>query len=463
MIGRSGRRSLHCLSLVGLVLVIIQFAACRAQSRSPSPTSVATEASALASSAPDPLPSVPPAEEPQTVTLPTLRAQQPPKPIEVILAGDVIPQPRVISADLARVFGSMPSFWRAADARIVNFEGSTGERRSVPHDHVTLAFAAPAEWLARFREASQATALVLANNHSCDLGTPGTEATLAAAKAAGVSAIGIAEADPLVPQVIAERDGKKICLVAWTTFVNEEKRFGDRCRMGRSTPRVARIPATSEGSGMLRRELGGGKLSGCAATIAYVHGGNEYRKQPQAMLSHVRQASEYVDAVVVSHPHVPEGLVTVVNRAGKSVPVFLSLGNFVSNQGVGYSAGMKDRDFLDDPIRNPWTRVSLLARLQFSFAENQLGLRYGYSSLFTDRTGPDSPPVLRELAAAKDDAVFSVLQHGALGELFRNPCWAPPDATNMPCTSQSNAAFAAGLTAPVLGKPGKAARVQVRH
>jgi hypothetical protein len=321
--------------------------------------------------------------------------------LTIALAGDIIPQTTVLRASLTEVFSQMPDFWFAADARIANFEGTVGAARLVPKDPGTLAFAAPPGWLANLRDAGKFTALVAANNHGCDLGTEGAERVLQEATSSNIPVLGLANARALTPVLLAAKNGKRICGVAWSTFFNEEKRFADRCRLGRSTPQFGRVPASREGAQLLLSTFGVPEVfAHCDATIAYIHGGPEYRKQSGAILEHVRTAAKYFDAIVVSHPHVPDEVVTI--RAGKDrvVPVFLSVGNFISNQGVGWSFGMRVESLPDDPIRNAWTRIGLIARLQFSWrpGSERPSLHYGYTPIFVTRDGSKRAPIPTVLA-----------------------------------------------------------------
>lgn len=315
--------------------------------------------------------------------------------LTVALAGDIIPQTTVLRANPDEVLSKLPEAWFTADARIANFEGTVGSERLVPKDASTLAFAAPPGWLGRVQAAGKFTAFVAANNHGCDLGVEGASALLSEAKQSNVTLLGLAAQKPFEPRAIATRNGKTVCAVAWSTFFNEEKRFADRCRLGRSTPQFARAPATKEGAQFLSEVLGRAMKAkpNCDATIAYIHGGPEYRPQNDAMRAHIRAAAAYVDAVVVSHPHIPDE-VTTVRVGSREVPVFLSVGNFVSNQGVAWTPGMKVESLPEDPVHNPWTRVGEIAQLEFTWGEDSvLQLHYGYTPTFVSREGPERTPV----------------------------------------------------------------------
>jgi hypothetical protein len=141
-------------------------------------------------------------------------------------------------------------------------------------------------------------------------------------------------------------------------------------------------------------------------------------------MEQAQAASAFVDAVIISHPHVPDGVEAVVSpvsanakgRApGRSVPVYKSLGNFVTNQGIAWTPGMSvellDVGGVPDPIRTVWTRVAVIARLRFAWDAGAPELAppnkvlYGYTLAFIDRVlplaiklrelGPDDPVALK--------------------------------------------------------------------
>jgi hypothetical protein len=399
--------------------------------------------------------------------------------IDLAFGGDVIPQARVLRADPKEMFADLPATWWNADARIFNFEGTLGTAKELPHDVNTLAFAAPPDWFRAACQAAQVTAVVAANNHGCDLGIPGAQSLLTQAE---VPVLGLAQKAPFTLTVLANKRGRKVCGVAWSTFFNEEKRFADRCRMGRSTPQFARATSDREGARLLAEVLPAAiKAAECDATVAYIHGGVEYRVQSPTMRAHLAHAAKYVDALIVSHPHVPDQVDEVLvegdrarfktsarQPAGrkddtkhpvalpektsvKHVPVFLSLGNMLSNQGVGWDEGMRADEHVEDPIRSVWTRVGLLAALRFSFGEHGLDhVAYGYNPVFVDRKGPTSAPKLVALSM-KPNVVKNLesvrVSRAAPAGIFHHPCrMTEPDFPHLPCITQTPPAAVIAMT-----------------
>ncbi|MFO0662296.1 MAG: CapA family protein [Polyangiaceae bacterium] len=364
-------------------------------------------------------------------------------PVDVVFGGDVVPQARMLSENPSDLLqGALPLL--AADGFVFNLEGPVGSRKSVPRDKTTLAFATPASWLGKLLDASHATAFGAANNHACDLEQEGPLATQAFADEQKATALGIGRTSPWRARVVAAHAGKRVCALAWTTFLNDERKRHDTCRKGRGDILVARAGLDPEGYAFVRKVVADeATWEGCDARVAYVHGGIEYRPQSAKMMYLAHVIAPSVDAVVFAHTHVPDG-VELLSVDGSSrqrkVPVFRSLGNLLSNQGAAWSEGMATTLLGDrgagDPIRTVWTRVAMLARLRFEFGAGEKappGVSYGYDLAFMDRAG--SHPTLMPLT--HDSPIGEQLKRGAFGALMEDRCRrADGGASDLPCRSR---------------------------
>ena len=373
--------------------------------------------------------------------------------IDVAIGGDAIPQVKVLANDIHLVVAGMPSCWALADARVFNLEAPVGERKGLPGvgDKNILAFAAPIDWFQGLHAATKASALVVANNHSCDLGPPGLADTLSEAMKISAPVVGASSGDPWGKLDVVEKDGRHVCIVAWTTFLNDKGKKQQGCLEGVAPAfaKVARAELGRAGNDEVHKQLSApGRWDGCDARIAYIHGGREYKPQIRPVLEQAEAAAAYVDAVIIAHPHVPDLVETIVASAppssvaaaggrvvGRSVPVYRSLGNFISNQGIGWSLGMSvdllSRDGVPDPIRTVWTRVAMIARLRFEWDPSApehappSAVKYGYTLAFADRSGDASKDIrLRPLPNAPDDKVAESLRKGPkpFGALLDSPC-----------------------------------------
>lgn len=378
----------------------------------------------------------------------TFAAGGSPTVIDVVVAGDAIPQQRVLASSMADVVARLPACWGAADARVLNLEGPIGDRKALPGvgDKNLLAYAGTAAWLEDLSKATRASAMSGANNHACDLGPAGVASTLAEAGKAGAKLAGVATDDPWKRVEVVEKGGRKVCLVAWTTFLNDKGRKQKACIEGAPESGGARVAVAElgrAGIAKVQQELGAkGRWDGCDARIAYLHGGGEYRAQVRPVLEQAQAAATYVDAVIVSHPHVPDDVEVVAAPAlppgqdaallagrapARGVPLYRSLGNFISNQGHGWSVGMTSACSYD-PLRNVWTRVAMIARLRFGWDVGAAvgaapsWIKYGYSLAFTDR---DPAIHLRPLASGGDDPVAKKLERAPkpFGGLLSGACF----------------------------------------
>jgi poly-gamma-glutamate synthesis protein (capsule biosynthesis protein) len=305
-----------------------------------------------------------------------------------------------------------------------NYEAATG---ALEKKAFRLAYAATPDWLESL-PAAGIKAVTVANNHACDLDYDGVEATLEAADSGGLTVLGgDAKGDPWAPRVIAERGGKRVCAVAWTTFLNAE----GGCA---KTVRLAVAPEGPAGrqkiSAALLRARGA-----CDATIAIVHGGVEYVPQTPGLITMARQAADAgADAVVMHHPHVASPVVVHRTKDGRKIPIFASVGNLVSNQGESWKPPMFPvlRENRRLVCVNGWTRLGVLADLAFDFGSREAGahLSWGFHLLWTDNEHAIDKAVVPKIATRlldpdKDAETLSRLSDDEAGpvDLFDDPCW----------------------------------------
>lgn len=375
----------------------------------------------------------------------------PAAPLRVLVGGDLLPHRPSLAAPgaLASALTPMGPLFAGADAVLANYETATGE--VAPHAP-RLVYGAPPEWLGA-AAASGIDALTVANNHACDLGEAGLDATLAAADASNVVALGAdAAGDAWQPRVIAERAGKRICAVAWTMLVNDTRRCS-------RSPRLAVATNDAAGRRGIARALERARAT-CDATVAIVHGGEEYVRQTPAIVAMARHAAESgADAVVLHHPHVPSPVLVHEARDGRAVPLFASVGNLVSNQGESWTPAMPatSRENHRLVCVNGWTRLGVVADLAFSF-EPAPRLDWGYHLVWTenehaaDRTIAVPRITTRPLDPDGDAAIVARLAQDERGptELFDDPCWVerPSADAARPTSSRCTTSLVRSAPAP---------------
>jgi poly-gamma-glutamate synthesis protein (capsule biosynthesis protein) len=348
------------------------------------------------------------------------------RPLRVIVGGDVLPhRPSLIAPAAVRVaLAPLSPLFATADAVVANYEAATGD---VDANSSRLAYAAPRGWLEELSNAGL-RAVTVANNHACDLGEPGLDATLEAAERSGLLALGGDVADPWAPRVIVEQSGKRICAVAWTTLSNAR---GACSRRGR----LAVAPLTVSGNQRVRRAIAKARTR-CDATVAIFHGGEEYAPQTRLVMEQAAHAAEAgADAVVIHHPHVASPVVVHTTKDGRSVPLFASVGNLATNQGESWKPPMfpvlrEDRHLV---CVNGWTRLGVLADLSFSFdvGSPRPRLDWGMHLVWidnehaSDRTLATPRIEARLLEPTRDKAIVDKLSEDPRGPvaLFSDPCW----------------------------------------
>jgi poly-gamma-glutamate synthesis protein (capsule biosynthesis protein) len=246
-----------------------------------------------------------------------------------------------------------------------------------------------------------------------------------------VIALGADEKSPWQPRVLVEKDGKRVCAVAWTTFVNTEARA---CP---ASGKLALAGQDALGTRAIVRAIGGARASGCDATIAIFHGGKEYETQSFGALPQARIAAEAgADAVIVHHPHVPSPVHVYETRDGRQVPVFVSVGNLVSNQGESYRSELPPVSPEHYVSLNAWTRLGVIADLEWAWPiggglRERPSLAYGYHLTWTEnehavnRATPMPRITVRPLDPTEDRPLIDRLSTDADGPtpLFEDPCW----------------------------------------
>ena len=344
--------------------------------------------------------------------------------LRVLIAGDLLPHRPMLSdpAQIASALAPLHDLFASADAVVANYETATG----IPNDVGArkLVYGVDPAWMDAV-VGSGVTALTLANNHACDLGRDGLAASIAAARGS-VVALGADDEDPWRARTIAEKNGHRVCAVAWTEFTNDPR---GRCER---SGELAMAPLGRRGTERAANAIRDARAAGCETTIAIVHGGLEYEPQSRAVIAQAQVVAEAgADAVVIHHPHVPSPVETYRTHDGRRVPIFASVGNLVSNQGESWTTAFPptqaDRHVV---YLNGATRVGLVAEIDIAAAGAGLELTWGYHVVWNDnehagdRANPKPRIAARLLDPVVDhDLVAKLARDRALGELLASGSW----------------------------------------
>ncbi len=370
--------------------------------------------------------------------------------VRVLIGGDVLPhRPRLLPPSrISDALAPLRPLFASADATIVNYETATGDPEHLTAASSRIALAADPAWMGELAHA-HVTALSAANNHACDLGEKGLDATLQTADALGVPALGLDPSDPWRARVVAESDGHRVCAVAWSTFVNEPVAG---CV---ASGKIAVADFRKRGLAQVDHAIEVARTSGCDAVIAIIHGGTEYEAQAPGPLLQARHAAfAGADAVIIHHPHVPSPVEVLATPDGRRVPIFESVGNLVSNQGESWKPAYlpvrKDRHVIS---LNAWTRLGVLADLRWTWPDGSPPARpgaapgprspgaptleWGYHLVWVDNEhalhrSVKMPRIDARLFDPIEDAPIlaklSTDEGGPTG-LFRDPCWMESSGT----------------------------------
>jgi poly-gamma-glutamate synthesis protein (capsule biosynthesis protein) len=164
---------------------------------------------------------------------------------------------------------------------------------------------------------------------------------LEVARAEGLKTVGsrLAANEPASP--VIHSGGLRVGLVS---FTYESPRAGgyrtlNGIRIGEEIRPLVNSFGYEDLDGDLARveeEILRARAIGAEIVICYFHWGNEYQREQNNYQESIasRAAIAGADVVFASHPHVLQGMEYLYPTPDRAVPVFYSLGNFISNQRV---------------------------------------------------------------------------------------------------------------------------------
>lgn len=167
--------------------------------------------------------------------------------------------------------------------------------------------------------------LVHATNHSMDAGFTGIESEMSFWRASHPEAtvVGIADSEEAAEVGVLDVNGHLVSVLSWTYGLN-----------GYSLPDDAPWAVRLLDEEQVAADIEAAQTLGAEAIIACPHWGTEYTSTPTDEQRTWAQllADLGVDLIIGDHPHVIQQVETVTSASGKVVPVFWSVGNFVSGQ-----------------------------------------------------------------------------------------------------------------------------------
>jgi poly-gamma-glutamate synthesis protein (capsule biosynthesis protein) len=323
------KKSKYFLSVIGLLSAILLLSCCAGPG-----VGGAIDADAAPSGAP-------PAQD---APLSTETAEEQPVSLRVLCAGDVmVHEPQLAAAwrdgasgvyDFSGCFAYVKEYISGADLALCNLETTLGGE---PYTGYPM-FSSP-DSLADAIAGAGFDVVFTSNNHMLDRGAAGLRRTLEVARAKGLKTVGsrLAANEPASP--VVHSGGLRVGLVS---FTYESPRSGGNrtlngIRIGEEIRPLINSFGYEDLDGDLVRveeEIRRAREVGAEIVICYFHWGNEYQRKQTDYQETIasRAAGAGADIVFASHPHVLQGMEYLYPTPDRTVPVFYSLGNFISNQ-----------------------------------------------------------------------------------------------------------------------------------
>ncbi len=268
--------------------------------------------------------------------------------ISLLCIGDVMAHmPQVNAAydsstgtyDFSSNYQHVTGYIQQADLAMCNVETTFGGQ---PYSGYP-AFSTPDSLAADLREAGLDVAIT-ANNHMADRGYDGVIRTQEILHQEGLTTVGSVLNTEDSRYIIKDVKGIKVGVVAYTyetgsgsgtvslngAYISDETA---------SVINSFNFNTLDEDCQRIQGDIDAARAAGAQVIVAYYHWGEEYQHDVNKWQQDLAQrtADMGADMIFASHPHVPQAAEYItVTDSDKQVPVFYSLGNFVSNQRSEY-------------------------------------------------------------------------------------------------------------------------------
>lgn len=166
--------------------------------------------------------------------------------------------------------------------------------------------------------------LVTANNHSMDLGVTGVEKTIRALDERGLAHTGTALSED-TRLLAVEVNGIKLGILSYTQMLNRGVPS-----IPKDMPYLVNVKPTRE---IIHNDIRALRKGGAEFILVFIHWGKENEYELTDYQADMAEAivSFGADAVIGSHPHILQSAVMLRGANGRRVPVFYSMGNFLSS------------------------------------------------------------------------------------------------------------------------------------
>lgn len=249
----------------------------------------------------------------------------------------------------------------AADLAICNVETTFAGK---PYTGYPM-FSAPEALAAALKNAGLDVAIT-ANNHMMDKGADGVQRTLDILQENGLQTVGSRKQESDARYMIIDVKGVKVGIIAYTYETGSGE--GSTAINGNfiSDKAAAHINSFNfntldEDLPKIKESIDGARAAGAEIIVAYYHWGEEYQKSANQHQKNLAQktADLGADIIFASHPHVlQETAWLTVKGSERKVPVFYSMGNFISNQ-------------RSETLNNRFTEQGLIAQVTLTYSKEE--------------------------------------------------------------------------------------------
>ena len=224
-------------------------------------------------------------------------------------------------------------------------------------------FNAPESLAAALKKAGFDVALT-ANNHIMDKGLSGMKRTLEITREEGIETAGT-HLENEKNYTILDVKNVKIGIVAYlyeTPSINTVPTInGNEISVEAwELLNTFNYNTLDEDLQRVKQSIQNARADGAEIVICYFHWGEEYQRSPNEYQQYMaREAASYgADMIFASHPHVIQGVEMLTDEAtGRKVPVFYSMGNFISNQRT-------------ETLDNRYTEQGLIAEVRLEYMKS---------------------------------------------------------------------------------------------
>ncbi|WP_051280551.1 CapA family protein [Anaerovorax odorimutans] len=256
-------------------------------------------------------------------------------------------------------FEFVKKYIEASDLAICNVETTFGGGKYAGYP----LFNAPEQLADAVKNAGWDVA-VTANNHCMDTGFNGLERTIRVSREAGLVTTGTMLEGDKNYAMITEK-GINIAVIAYTyetSNINGTITINGNSISSEAASRINSFnyDTLTEDMQKIKNTISEARKEGADIVVCYFHWGEEYQRSPNDyQLNIARQAADMgADMIFASHPHVLQGVEMLKNETtGKQVPVFYSMGNFISNQRL-------------ETLNNRYTEQGIIAEVNLEYMKS---------------------------------------------------------------------------------------------